>query len=466
MSPQSSLFELTADSVESVAAEAESQPGTSQSGRAGKRRFKTGERHQIEFRELSLDELVPHDHPSRAVDAWAAARDLSDILAQYEAVEGGPGRTPIHPVVLLRLWIFATLEGVGSARELCRLIERDYVYQWLAGGLLICHRVLSEFRVLDETFLENVLVEGVSDLMQAELVSMTIVAQDGMRVRASAGKSSFRRKRTLEEHEQQAREQLQALREELDHPVSTPEARTQARRVCVAEDRLKRLKQAQVERDALEAQRKKRGDKDCLEARASTTDPEARVMKMANGGFNPAYNVQFVTDVDTGVIVGADVVNQGTDAGQTVPAVEKIAGHYGKTPDILCADGGFSTKDDINGLSDAGVTPCLPIKEYDKKVQQGEDPHAPRKGDSPAVSAWRASMKTDEMKETYKLRCQTAEWVNAQTRNHGLQQFRVRGLRKVKCEVLLHAIAHNVQRTIALRHRAAELRAQPVEQQK
>jgi len=438
-----------------------SQPCASQSGRAGKRRFQKGDRRQIKFREVCLDDLVPHDHPSRAIDAWAEARDLSDTLAQYEAVEDGPGRTPIHPVVLLRLWIFATLEGVGSARELSRLVERDFIYEWLAGGLPICHRVLSEFRVLDEQFLEDLLVQGVSDLMLAELVSMNIVAQDGMRVRASAGKLSFRRKRTLDEHEQQAREQLRALREELEHPVLTQDARTQARRVCVAEDRLERLQRAQVERDTLEAQRKKRGDKDHQHARASTTDPEARVMKMANGGFNPAFNVQFVTDVDTGVIVGADVVNQGTDAGQTVPAVEKIAGHYGKKPKVLTADGGYSTKDDINGLSAAGVAPCIPIKEYDKKVQQGQDPHAPSKGDSPAMKDWRAAMKTDEMKEKYKLRCQTAEWVNAQTRNHGLQQFNVRGLGNVKCVALLHAIAHNVQRGIALRHQTAELRAQP-----
>jgi transposase len=441
------LFEL----AEEDRTDAVGQPAQAQAPRAGRRRFKSGERHQIEFCELSLDHLVPHKHPVRDVDAWVEAQDLSELHNRYQAVEGGPGRTPIDPGVLLKLWIFATLESVGSARELSELIQRDNLYKWLAGGMAICHRVLSEFRVLDGNFMERLLVAHVSDLLNAKLVTMETVAQDGMRVRANAGKSSFHRESTLEALEVQVEEQLQKLREELDHPSGgSRDSRQTARRVQAKEEQLKRIKQAQEERTKLEIQRASRSQKE-PEARASTTDPEARTMKMANGGFNPAFNVQYATDVASGVILYANVINQGTDAGQIPPALTMMSRAYHKTPGKGLGDGGFATSEDIDGCHAQGTVLYAPIKELKKKLEKGLDPYAPQKGDSEAEKEWRQRMGTDEAKAIYRLRCQTAEWVNAQTRNHGFQHMPVRGLKKARCIALLHALAHNMERDVVLR---------------
>lgn len=444
------LFEIPEDQAPNASAE---QPQPGPAPWAGKRRFKSGERHQIEFRELALDDLVPHSHFVRSIDAWVDAQDLSELLNRFQAVESGPGRTPIHPAVLLKLWVFATLEGVGSARELSELIERDNLYKWLTGGMSICHRVLSEFRVLDGDFMERLLVANVSDLINAGLVTMQTVAQDGMRVRASAGKSSFHRQSTLEALEQQVTEQLQTLREELDHPSKdSRDSRQTARRVRAKEERLKRIKHAQEERTKLEIQRAGRSQKE-PEARASTTDPESRTMKMANGGFNPAFNVQFATDTGSGVILYADVTNQGTDAGLMGPALTMMSRSYQQTPEKMLGDGGYATREDVDACHAMGTVAYAPIKELKKKLEKGLDPYAPQKGDSEEVKEWRRRMATDAAKEIYKLRCQTAEWVNAQTRNHGFQQMPVRGLKKVRCIALLQALAHNVERDVALRNK-------------
>lgn len=442
------LFDLPQESegVGSVTPSPRKKEGT------GRQRFKRGERHQVEFFEGTLDELVPQNHPARMIDAWVDAQDLSELTKRFQAVEGEAGATPFHPGVLLKLWIFATLEGVGSARELSRLIERDNVYRWLAGRMTICHRVLSAFRVLDGDFLESLLTRHVADLMNTGLVTMQTVAQDGMRVRASAGKSSFHRQSTLEALEAQVREQLQVLREELDHPSGeSRDARETARRQQAKEDQLRRIQQAQAERAKLEEQRARRSAKE-PEARASTTDPEARSMKMANGGFNPAYNVQYVTEVGSKVIVSVHVTNQGTDAGQAGPALEIMSRAYGQTPGNLLADGGFATRENVDSCAAMGTVPYMPVKERQKKIDKGLDPTAPQPGDSEAVREWRKRMELEEAKALYKLRCETAELANAQTRNHGLQQMPVRGLKKARCIALLHALTHNIQRDISLKN--------------
>lgn len=418
----------------------------------GRQRFKKGERHQVEFFEGTLDELVPQNHPVRSIDAWVDAQDLSELTKRFRAVEGEAGATPFHPGVLLKLWIFATLESVGSARELSSLLKRDNLYRWLAGGLTICHRVLSAFRVLDGDFLEGLLTRHVADLMNTGLVTMQTVAQDGMRVRANAGKSSFHRQSTLEALEAQVQEQLQVLREELDHPSGeSRDSRETARRLLAKDEQLKRIRQAQEERAKLEEQRSRRSAKE-PEARASTTDPEARTMKMANGGYNPAFNVQYVTDASSKVIVSVHVTNQGTDAGQAGPALEIMSRSYSPTPDHFLADGGFATRENVDSCAAAGTTPYMPVKERQKKIDKGLDPTAPQPGDSEAVKEWRKRMELEEAKALYKLRCETAELVNAQTRNHGFQQMPVRGLRKARCVALLHALTHNIQRDIALKN--------------
>ena len=180
-------------------------------------------------------------------------------------------------------------------------------------------------------------------------------------------------------------------------------------------------------------------------------------MKMADGGFRPAYNVQFATDTQSQVIVGVDVTNQGTDAGQLVPMVEQIEQRTGVRPEEMLVDGGFNNKDALQQLNDPeqGYKVYLPVKEEEKQRAKGQDPFAPRPGESPELTEWRTRMGTDEAKAIYKERASTAECVNALARQRGLQQFRVRGLPKVRTIALWFALAHNVRRWAMLRAEVA-----------
>jgi len=193
--------------------------------------------------------------------------------------------------------------------------------------------------------------------------------------------------------------------------------------------------------------RKKADEKD--KARASTTDPEARVMKMADGGFRPAHNVQFATDTGSQVITGVEVVNRGGDQGQMAPMVEQHQQRYGQAPQQMLVDGGFAKKEDIEEVSrpEVGTTVYAPVQ---KPKKEGQDPHAARPDDSEAVAAWRVRMGTESAKEIYKERASTAECVNAIARNRGLRQFLVRGLPKVRAVALWFALAHNLMRAVAL----------------
>jgi hypothetical protein len=185
------------------------------------------------------------------------------------------------------------------------------------------------------------------------------------------------------------------------------------------------------------------------EARISMTDPEARVMKMSDGGWCPAYNVQLATDVDSGVIVGTAVVNQGSDSGQAPPMEEQVRQRTGVHPEAYLVDGGYAQRNDITTIEDRQVTVYAPVRPP-RTTTSGRERSTPRSDDSPAVVAWRQRMETGAAKARYKMRAATAEWANAQMRSHGLLPFTVRGMDKALSVVLLAVIAHNIMRAIAL----------------
>lgn len=415
-------------------------------------RYQRAERAQKEWREFSLEEFVPADEPVRAVWAYVESLDLSQFYARIRAVEGVAGRDPIDPRILLALWLYATVEGVSSAREVARLCTRHLHWMWLCGGVSVNYHTVSDFRTEHVELLDELLTQSVAALLAAGLVELNRVAQDGMRVRAAAGSSSFRRQRTLQDHLAAAEAQVAVLAAEReDEDGSQGTRREAAARQRAAAERVQRLQQALEEREKVAAVLESRKKGTGPEARVSTTDPEARKMKMADGGFRPAYNVQFATTAETGVVVGVDVTNAGTDGGQMGPMLEQLQQRYHEQPREYLADGGFIKLADITAAETAGIEVYLPIMEIDEKRAKGIDPFAPLKGDSPEVAQWRARMGTEEAQAIYRERAASAEWTNANCRNHGLHQFLVRGLRKVKAIALWHALAQNFQRTLSLK---------------
>ena len=420
----------------------------------GEARFQRAQRRQIMMQMLSLDQMLAEDHTVRLVWAYVDALDLTELYAKIRAVAGGAGRDPIDPQILLSLWLMATIDGISSARRLDRLCEEQTPYRWLCGEVSVNYHTLADFRVDHGVFLDGLLTQSVAVLLHQGLVELTRIAQDGMRVRASAGASSFRRKPTLKKCLEQAEEHLKELKQEAEEDASTEDRRTKAARQRAADDRQDRLKKALEERETLvpKMERRKKGSGE--NARASMTDPQARKMKMGDGGFRPAYNVQFATATDSLVIVGTDVVNAGTDGGQMKPMIEQIEHRYQTRPDEYLADGGFVSLSDITDLEKSGITTFLPIMEQDQKRAKGIDPFAPVKGDSEEVKRWRARMGTDAAQEIYRQRAVTAEFPNATCRNRNMKQFTVRGLLKVKAVTLWQALAHNFQRTLDLRRSA------------
>jgi transposase len=397
---------------------------------AGVARVLMPNRTQLELRASDLDALLPEEHRARLVWAWVERADLRGMYAGIRAVEGGSGRSAIAPEILFALWLYATLEGVGSARALARLTEEHDAYRWICGGVSVNYHTLSDFRQAHGEALDGLLSDSVAALLSVGAVTLKRVAQDGTRVRASAGAASFRRGETLERCLQEARTQVERLKEQME---ADPGART--RRQRAAQERVERALERLPEMAEIKARQGKKRE----EARVSTTDAEASVMKMGDGGFRPAYNAQFATDTETQVIVGLEVATVGTDMAQLCPMVEQVGERYGTHPEEWLVDGGYPAAEHTKVYA--------PVP---KPKDPDTDPYVAKADDSKAVGAWRERMGSNAAKEIYKERAATAECVNALARERGLIRLRVRGKATVRCVLLLHALAHNLMRTFAL----------------
>lgn len=410
------------------------------------------ERFQIQWRDASLDQLIPDDHRVRAVWAYVESLDLKPVYARIRAVEGGVGRDPVDPKILMALWIFATIEGVSSARHLNRLTTRDLPCMWICGEVSVNYHMLADFRTGHPVFLDELLTDTIATLMHQGIVTLQKVGQDGMRVRASAGNGSFRREKTLKKCREEAARQVQKLREESEDESASDasNARRKAAQERAARERLERVGAALENLAELQEQKEKRKKGSGQKARCSMTDPEARNMKMANGGFRPAYNVQFATDGDARVIVSVDVTNNGSDGGQMAPLHQDVCDRYDKVPATYIVDGGFSANDDITTVEQSGSQVVAPMTHEDRILKQGGDPHERRPRDSDEMAAFRERMKSPEYKSLLKERPSIAEFPNAECRNRGLHQFRVRGLQKVRTSSLWYAITFNFMRMLNL----------------
>ncbi len=418
-------------------------------------------RDQLEMQAMDLESLIPADHRARMVWSFVEGLDLGPLYEEFKAVEAHPGRPGIDPLILMTLWLYATLEGVGSARALGRLCGEHNAYRWICGGVSVNYHTLSDFRVAHVKFLDELLTRSVAALMMQGAVTLNRVAQDGMRVRANAGGNSFRRRKRLKVFLKMADEQVQSLRRELKEDPAASETRRQAAKRRAVNERRQRVGQALDEMEKIEAQyaaRNAHGAKrkkpprdgtgsppqDKREPRASTTDPEARTMKGADGGFRPSYNVQFATDTASGIIVGLDVINQGSDWEELPPMLNQLHQRYGRYPTQSLVDGGFAKFDAVRSAERKGIEVFAPVPSP-KNAKFG--PHQPRPQDPPEIAQWRLRMATDEAKEIYRERAASAEWVNAQSRNRGLRQFPVRGMLKARAVVLWYTLAHNLMQS-------------------
>jgi transposase len=412
---------------------------------AGQPRMREPQRDQIELRAVDLEALIAPDHPVRVFWAYVEKLDLRDLEDAIGAREHTPGQAAVSPRLFVALWLYATSEGVGSARALARLCESHDVYRWLCGGVSVNYHGLADFRTAHPELLDRLLSENVASLSVAGVIDLDEVAQDGVRVRAAAGTKSFRRRKKLHKELKKAQRLIKQLKQE-----TTDDPQASSRRILAAKDRAAREREARVaaaldKLAEIEAQRERRSKTNKkqvekqAEPRASTTDPQARVMKMADGGFRPAYNCQIVSAAGGEIVIDARAETIGSDRGLARPMLERMKQRYGRWPKRHLIDGGFNKNDDTEWAAGNGIKIYGPPGQ--SKHQR--DPYAPRPGDKPGVAAWRARMKSPHGKSVYKRRAR-AECINARFRNWGLHQFTVRGLEKVNTVLRWFALTNNI----------------------
>jgi transposase len=418
---------------------------------AGAVRLRVAKRGQVVTERL--DDLVPAGHPARTIWEISGALDLSAFCEPIRARQGVVGRNSTDPRLLTAVWLYATVRGVGAARELDRLCRESRPYQWLCGGVSVNYHLLSDFRVRHVEALDELFTQVVAVLVKKGLVKVRRIAQDGLRVRASAGASSFRRGSTLERLQEEAAEHVRQLRELLEDPkksaglsVRVKEAKRRASR-----ERQERIAQAKQlipqlqERQRRSAQRlsQKQQAEQQREPRASTTDAEVARMKMSNGGFNPAVNVQLAADPQSRALLGVGVTSEGVDYEQSEPMREQVEERTGQKVEEHLYDGGYTKTEQIERATEAGVTVYAPPKPPRNREKRGDE-FVPRTSDSEAIRQWRARMGSDTGQQIYKQRGATIETINARMRRSGLTQLTVRGLRKIRCVVLWAALAYNL----------------------
>jgi transposase len=404
-------------------------------------RLRRADRAQMLLRSCALEELLDPDHDARmvwdVVKRWDLSRFLEKVLARGES----PGRASTDPLILISLWLYAYTRGISNGRELARLCEEHDAYRWIGGGVSLNYHTLNDFRVEHEKALDELLTQMIAALIGGGLVKVRRISQDGTRVRAGAGRNSFKKKQTLKDHLRQARAHVSAMKRQADD-AKMPMRRQKAEQRA-ARQRVERIEKALKELSRVEAAKEMQKEKPSKHqpAKASMTDPEARLMRMADGGTAPAYNVQFAVATEGRAIVGVEVTNAGSDVQQSVPMRRQVERRTGGKVNEHLMDGGFIGLESVQRAAENNVTVFAPVP---KAKKEGVDPHQRKKSDSPAVGAWRVRMGTPEARDIYKERAATVETVNGDCKTYrGLNQFLVRGIQKVKCVALWSALAYN-----------------------
>jgi transposase len=418
-------------------------------------RLRRPDRTQVLMTVQCPDDLIPPQHPARLVWQVVGTLDLSAFREPIKARQGVCGRDATDPALLIALWLYATIRGIGSAREVARLCVESAPYQWLCGGVSLNHHTLGDFRVGHGAALDELFTRLIATLVEQGLVKVSRISQDGTRVRACCGASSMRRKERLEQLLAEAAEQVRQVKALLDDPARSAglSGKRKSARRRAARQRQERVERALEQLPELEAKQaklaKKVSKKDkaagkLKEPRASTTDAQARVMKMPDGGFRPAVNMQFATDTQSRAIVGVEVVNQGVDTGQAEPMRSQVERRSGAKVSEHLLDGGYLVLEEIERAAHEGVTLYVPPKPPRNKEKRGSE-YEPRADDSEEVKRWRQRMGSAQGQAIYKERAATSETVNADAKAHrGLARLTVRGVPKAKCVALWFALAYNL----------------------
>jgi transposase len=420
------------------------------------------DRAQLRWDVVDLDSQLPDDHRARLVWAFVEGLDLSEFYDRIKARDEVAGRPATDPRVVLAVWLYATLEGIGSARAIDRLCQQHAAYRWLCGGAPINHDLLATFRRENAGLLDRLLTQSVTGLIAEKLITLEELAIDGTKVRACAGRGSMSKRKRLESIEKAVAERVAELKSELDKDPGEPERRRKKRALQAAEERSRRVERARqklaalTQEQAVRAKRHAKEEAEKGEPKVSVSDPEVRVMRLADGAVAPAWNVLVATS--NGFIVGIDPTDRRNDSGLATGVVEQIAQRSNRVPQRLLADTRAMTQDDIVQLGEAH--PALRVYSPPAPQRLAVKPETERKRrwsrrrEPPAVTAWRARMASEEGQETYRRRKLT-ERAHGIIKNRGMSRFLVHSREKVRAVCVLQALALNLCWANTLRRRIA-----------
>jgi transposase len=418
-------------------------------------RFIRADRQQTRWDMVDLEGLLPSDHRARIVVNFVEQLDLSALYAAIKAREGEPGRPPPDPAVLMALWLYATIEGVGSARQLDQLVRSELAYRWIAGGVPLNYHGLADFRVSHVEVLDRLLTESVTALIEAGVISLSEIAVDGTKVRANAGRGSFKTSDKLLRIESAVDRRLAELKAEIANDPEASSRRRRAARERAAHEVKERAERARAAIEKMRAEKEKRAKRHKQdEARrksepsASLSDAEARNMRFADGAVRPGYNAQIAAAPKEGIIVSVEMTDRRNDAGLAAPMVDDLVRRYGKAPTNLLVDTNYATADDIAALATRERGPVTvyapaPTERNDVKAQTLARRARERAKEADNVKTWRSRMDSAAGQEVYRRR-KLIERLNAHLKNHGFGILRVRGLLKAKAVALWHALANNL----------------------
>ena len=324
-------------------------------------RRKPVNRQQLLLRPVEVEKLVEEDHPVRAIWELVGQLNLEPFCVDIEAVEGVAGRPVWDPQLLISLWIYSYKEGTSSAREITRLCQYHPAYQWLTGLEVVNYHTLADFRIRHKEALDQLFIEVLGVLSHEGLITLERVMHDGTKVKACASDKSFHRKATLQDHLRLAREQEEQMGDTESEELSQRAARARQRAL---RERQERLEEALKELEQMEASRSEPSEKKKI--RASSTDPEARVMMGAKGAYGPSYNVQISTDAKEKIIVGVGVSQAANDAAELKPAVERVEANLDEKPKQVVVDGSYTNQDTLEAMAQEQIDLIGPLLERRK----------------------------------------------------------------------------------------------------
>jgi transposase len=427
------------------------------------------DRAQLRWDMVDLDSQLPDDHRARLVWVFVEGLDLSEFYDRIKARDAVAGRPATDPRVVLAVWLYATLEGIGSARAIDRLCQQHAAYRWLCGGAPINYDLLAQFRRENAALLDRLLTQSVTGLIAEKLITLEELAIDGTKVRARAGWASMSKAKRLGSIEKAVAERVAELKSELDTDPGEPERRRKKRALQAAEERVRRVERARQKLVELKQEKTARAkthpkeEAEKSEPKVSVSDPEVRSMRLADGAVAPAWNVQVATA--NGFIMAVDPTDRRKDSGLVPGVVAKIAERCGRAPQRLLADTTAMTREDIVTLAerypDMAVYSPPPPERSDVTAAGLRSRRWKRRHEPPAVAAWRMRMAGEEGQKVYRRRKLT-ERAHGIIKNRGMTRFLVHGREKVRAVCLLQALALNLSWADTLRRRAAAVAAMAI----